>query len=127
MAEGYLAWLSRQTGYSYRLPTYREWFAAASARGEREQPDRNCRLKYGGIEKGAELVATEAGKANGFGLVNHVGNVQEWVQSGEQLLAAGGHRQDAMSLCVATSKKMHSGRADIYTGFRIARDLSKKQ
>lgn len=127
VAEGYLAWLSEQTGYHYRLPTYREWFAAASARGEREQPDRNCRLKYGGIEKGAELVATEAGKGNSFGLINHVGNVQEWVRSGDQLLAAGGHRQDAMSLCVATSKKMHDGRADIYTGFRIARNLSKKQ
>jgi len=124
-AKGYLAWLGKQTGEEYRLPTEREWFAAASADGQREVPDRNCHLKYGGIDKGAELVAAQAGTGNRFGLVNAVGNVQEWVyDSDSELLAVGGSRLDPMSRCLATTKQMHSGSADEVTGFRIARDLN---
>ncbi len=127
VAKGYLAWLSQQTGYAYRLPSYREWFAAASAGGEREQANRNCSFKYDGIEKGTELVATKTGENNKYGLVNHVGNVQEWViDDTEELMAAGGHRQYLMSRCLATTQKNHDGSADQYTGFRVVRDISKK-
>ncbi|WP_288129069.1 protein kinase [Microbulbifer sp.] len=123
-AEEYLEWLSAQTGYDYRLPSEREWFAAASANGRVAVQDRNCYLKFGGIEKGAELVAARAGSANGFGLVNAVGNVQEWVIDADgRLMAAGGSREDAMSRCLATTKRFHSGDADSLTGFRIARTL----
>ena len=123
-AKGYLAWLGEQTGYDYRLPTEREWFAAASADGQQEVADRNCYLKYGGIEKGVELVAAQAGSANAFGLVNAVGNVQEWVYGTDgKLLAVGGDREDPMSRCLATTKRLHDGSADTVTGFRVARDL----
>ncbi|WP_193165759.1 bifunctional serine/threonine-protein kinase/formylglycine-generating enzyme family protein [Microbulbifer hainanensis] len=123
-AKGYLQWLGEQTGYDYRLPTEREWFAAASADGAQEVADRNCYLKYGGIEKGAELVAAQAGSANAFGLVNAVGNVQEWVYGTDgKLLALGGDREDPMSRCLATTKRLHDGSADAVTGFRVARDL----
>nr|WP_305121377.1 bifunctional serine/threonine-protein kinase/formylglycine-generating enzyme family protein [Microbulbifer elongatus] len=122
----YLEWLSEETGRSYRLPSEREWFAAASANGEPEVSDRNCYLRYGGIEKGAELVAARAGSANPFGIVNAVGNVQEWVFDLENnLIAAGGSRQDPMSRCLATSKMFHSGNADELTGFRVVRDLNR--
>ncbi|MFC6634148.1 protein kinase domain-containing protein [Microbulbifer taiwanensis] len=124
-ARAYLEWLSAQTGYEYRLPSEREWFAAASANGQQELPDRNCHLKYGGIEKGAELVSARAGSGNTFGLVNPVGNVQEWVLGeGDQLMAAGGSREDPMSRCLATSKRYHLGEPDHVTGFRVARDLN---
>ncbi len=123
-AEQYIQWLSAQTGRSYRLPNEIEWFAAASANGQPEVSDRNCTLRYGGIERGLELVAANAGKANPFGIVNAVGNVQEWVVSiDKQLIAAGGSRVDAMSRCLATSKTLHSGAGDEITGFRIVRDL----
>ena len=125
LARGYLEWLSAQTGYEYRLPDEREWFAAASANGQQELPDRNCHLKYGGIEKGAELVSAKAGTGNAFGLVNPVGNVQEWVMSvDDKLMAAGGSREDPMSRCLATSKRFHLGEPDHVTGFRVARDLN---
>lgn len=123
-AEEYLDWLSAQTGYDYRLPTEREWFAAASGNGEAETADRNCYLKYGGIEKGIELVAARAGTSNPFGIVNAVGNVQEWVFGPEgRLMAAGGSRNDAMSRCLVTTKRFHSGEADQLTGFRIVRNF----
>ncbi len=123
-AEDYLDWLSAQTGYDYRLPTEREWFAAASGNGEPEAADRNCHLKYGGIEKGTELVAARAGTGNAFGIVNAVGNVQEWVLDPEgKLMAAGGSRDDTMSRCLVTTKRFHSGEADGLTGFRIVRNF----
>ncbi|WP_160151640.1 bifunctional serine/threonine-protein kinase/formylglycine-generating enzyme family protein [Microbulbifer sp. ALW1] len=123
-AEQYIQWLSAETGRSYRLPSESEWFAAASANGQPEVADRNCSLRYGGIERGLELVAANAGMANPFGIVNAVGNVQEWVVGvDKQLIAAGGSRLDAMSRCLATSKTLHNGAGDEITGFRIVRDL----
>jgi len=125
-AQGYLDWLTVQSGRNYRLPTEREWFAAASADGAGEVADRNCHLKYGGIEKGTELMAAKAGAANSFGIVNAVGNVREWVQGGEgRLLAAGGSREDPMSRCLTTTKVLHSGEPDELTGFRVVRDFAQ--
>ncbi|MFA0813710.1 bifunctional serine/threonine-protein kinase/formylglycine-generating enzyme family protein [Microbulbifer epialgicus] len=124
-AEAYLSWLSDETGYTYRLPSEQEWFAAASANGQEEVADRNCHLKYGGIEKGAELVPAQSGSPNRFGLVNSVGNIQEWARGTDgEILALGGSRQDPMSRCLATSKRLHDGRADEFTGFRIVRDVN---
>ncbi|USD21842.1 bifunctional serine/threonine-protein kinase/formylglycine-generating enzyme family protein [Microbulbifer variabilis] len=124
-AEAYISWLSDETGYRYRLPSEQEWFAAASANGEEEVADRNCHLKYGGIEKGVELVPAQDGSTNRFGLVNAVGNVQEWAKGTDgELLALGGNRQDPMSRCLATSKRLHAGLADELTGFRIVRDVN---
>lgn len=125
-AQGYLSWLSSQTGREYRLPTEREWFAAASVDGRGEVADRNCFLTYGGINKGSDLVAVQAGTGNPFGLLNTVGNVREWVWSADgRLLAAGGSRQDPMSRCLVTSKVFHSGAPDDVTGFRVVRNLSR--
>lgn len=118
----YLDWLSEQTGYSYRLPSYPEWFAAVSAGGEREPADRNCYLKYGGIEKGGELVSALAGKANRNGLVNGVGNASEMVKGTTALLAAGGNHLDAMSSCLATTKINYDGSANPLVGFRLVRE-----
>jgi len=125
-AQGYLAWLSTQTGREYRLPTEREWFAAASVDGRGEVADRNCFLTYGGIRKGGELVAVQAGTGNPFGLINTVGNVREWVWGADgRLIAAGGSRQDPMSRCLVTSKVFHNGAPDDVTGFRVVRNLSR--
>lgn len=124
--QGYLDWLSRESGYSYRLPSYREWFSAASADGEREQPDRNCYLKYGGIEKGGELLAANAGDQNGFGLVNHVGNAGELVVAGtEEFLVAGGSYHDSMSSCLATTKKRFDSVDADSVGFRVVREVAR--
>ncbi|UTA46613.1 bifunctional serine/threonine-protein kinase/formylglycine-generating enzyme family protein [Simiduia sp. 21SJ11W-1] len=122
---GYLAWLSQETGYRYRLPSYREWFGAASANGEREQPDRNCYLKYGGIEKGGELVAANAGSSNANGLINHVGNAAELVLDGNELLAVGGSFLDAMSSCLATTKQRFDARNNEEVGFRVVREAPR--
>lgn len=123
-AQAYLTWLSQESGKLYRLPTEREWFAAASANGQREVADRNCHLKYRGIEKGLELVSVNSGSGNSFGLFHTSGNVQEWGLGLEgKLLALGGSRIDPMSRCLATTKRLHDGGSDKLTGFRIVRNI----
>lgn len=125
LSQQYLKWLSNETGYHYRLPTDQEWLAAAAAgNSSQADPDRNCHLRFGAIQKGAELVSVNAGKANANGLMNQVGNVQEWALSSDgSLLALGGSREDPMSRCLVTTRKNHDGAADPITGFRVAREF----
>lgn len=85
-AQQYVAWLSRKTGKTYRLPTESEWEYAARAGGSTAYP-------WGGaMEKGrAQCVgcnpepaaaAAPVGSfpANAFGLFDMTGNVAEWVE-----------------------------------------------
>lgn len=120
----YLRWLSAESGYHYRLPGEREWLAAAGSANAHEDPDRNCHLRFGAIHKGSELVAVTTGKTNANGLMNVVGNVQEWALGGDgTLLAMGGSREDPMSRCLVTTRRLHDGSPDPVTGFRVVREL----
>ncbi len=122
--DAYLEWLSASSGYRYRLPSEAEWRQAARLDVGKENPDRNCHLRFGAIQKGGELVATNSGKVNRQGLKNLVGNVQELAVTEQgDLVALGGARTDPMSRCLATTRRGHSGSADEITGFRIVRDI----
>jgi len=121
-ATNFADWLTSVTGIKYRLPTYDEWLLAAKADGAAESPDRNCSLKYGAIEKGTQLRKTTIGRQNSYGLVSHVGNVQEWAYRGKQLVAAGGSRLTPMDECRVNTVVAHDGSADEVTGFRLVRE-----
>ncbi|MBU3070349.1 protein kinase [Aestuariicella sp. G3-2] len=124
LAKRYLDWLSAESGHRYRLPTEQEWLSAAQAGGQKEDPDRNCHLRFGAIQKGDELVSVSVGKPNRNGLFNQVGNVQEWAVAGDgSLVALGGSREDSMSRCLITTRRDHNGMAGDTTGFRVAREL----
>jgi serine/threonine protein kinase len=124
-ARAYLAWLSRETGKRYRLPSKTEWTYAVKSRSKTLDPNRNCALSTRGFEKGENLVKYSIGKQNPWGLVNFVGNVQEWVYGGgNSLLALGGSFREPMESCTITTSKNHSGKADSYTGFRVLREIS---
>lgn len=124
-AENFAGWLSAVTGEKYRLPSYDEWLLAAKADGESESPDRNCFLKYGAIEKGTQLLKSNTGKPNSYGLVSQVGNVQEWAFRNKQLVAAGGSRITPMNECRYTTVQAHNGTPDEYTGFRLVREITR--
>jgi formylglycine-generating enzyme required for sulfatase activity len=97
-AKAYVAWLSAKTGASYRLLSEGEWEYAArgcrSARcpatpfwfGETIKPEianYDARFSYAGSPKAQprrRTVPVESGQANGFGLVNIVGNVRQWTE-----------------------------------------------
>ncbi|WP_370981203.1 protein kinase [Agaribacterium sp. ZY112] len=124
-AKAYAQWLTKMTGNTYRLPSRSEWLLSAKAKGEAEPSNRNCHLKYGGIEKGGELYKTTVGEANSYGLMNAAGNVREWVMQGDQLKVAGGSRKTPINNCRYTSLESHSGKADELTGFRLVRELNR--
>ena len=123
-ASSYLKWLSRETNKTYRLPEKSEWMHAARSRSKSLDPNRNCKLSTRGITKGDELIKNSIGKQNGWGLVNYVGNVQEWVyHSGRRLEAVGGSFRQPMESCTITTSNSHNGEADDLTGFRVLREI----
>jgi len=120
----YLKWISKQTGQKYRLPTKTEWQYAAKSRRKKLDANRNCKLSTRGIQKGGKLINTTIGKQNSWGLVNYVGNVQEWVyDKGRKLVAVGGSFKQSMENCDINTSNNHKGSADEATGFRILREL----
>ena len=121
----YLKWLTEKTGNKYRLPTKDEWVHAANATAIMQDPNRNCQFSSRGIQKGDGLIRTTIGRNNAWGLVNYLGNVQEWVygKSG-QIVAVGGSYLNSMDECQITTLQEHSGQADEATGFRVVREVS---
>ncbi len=126
-AQGYLRWLSKESQRTYRLPTQQEWAMAARADGAEADPNRNCTLDSMGIRKGDAMVPIDTGIPNAWGLVNHVGNAQEWVLAegvgSKAVLARGGARTDPIGECGVGSQKSHTGGADPVTGFRVLREM----
>ena len=119
-AQKYTEWLTQRTGKNYRLPTRVEWEYAASAAGKQPQKDVNCRVTLGEkVLKGTGIVSVKSGRANGWGLKNYVGNVQEWIMDDSGAMAAGGAFSDAHSKCDISLQRPHDGNADEATGFRI--------
>jgi len=127
LAKKYLAWMSKQTGKKYRLPTYTEWRHAAKSSGGSLDSNRNCKLDSRGIQKGGSLVNATIGQQNRWGVVNYVGNAQEWVHAqGGTLLAVGGSFNTEMEACSLAVKSKSSGQGDRETGFRVVRELGIK-
>lgn len=123
----YLHWLSSESGKTYRLPTLAEWRLAAQAVGRGLDANRNCRLNARGIQKGGALLNADIGQQNSWGLVNYVGNAQEWVQGpGQQLLAVGGSYATEMEECTLASQRTSTGDPDPETGFRVVRELVRR-
>ncbi len=125
-AQAYAAWMSKQSGYTYRLPTGQEWTYAANAQGRQPEKDFNCRVQLGSqVIKGQALGSVKMGKPNGWGLKNYVGNAQEWVITPNGVAAKGGAYADSLSNCSISMSKAHSGGADRITGFRVVRELKQ--
>jgi len=84
-AVAYTEWLSEQTGYTYRLPSEREWEYAAAANSETtywwgyklEKNYANCAI-CGSEWDGRQTSPVGSFKANKFGLHDVIGNVMEW-------------------------------------------------
>lgn len=86
-ASAYAAWLSRQTGKVYRLPTESEWEYAIRAgstgphwwESDTDTVPANC-FNCGSQWDGNRTAPVGSFSANKFGLHDMAGNVQEWMQ-----------------------------------------------
>ena len=132
-AKDYAKWLSKRASAAqgsavvYRLPTRSEWRYAAAANGKQAaKKSFNCRVtSAGNINKGHALLNAAAGKANGWGLVNYVGNARELATTGAAgAIALGGSFEDSLTSCDVNKAQQHSGAADSLTGFRLVREIS---
>lgn len=104
-AETYCAWLSQQTGRTYRLPTDEEWMHVFELSGgvasEQVLADQAVFADTGGdnIEKWGEPYfrdhvtrPVKSKRPNKLGLYDFLGNVAEWVQpTSEERWVRGGH------------------------------------
>ncbi len=122
----YLAWLSAKSSEHYFIPSYSQYRYAASVAGTDASRDFNCQVTLSGqIIKGMTAISIQTGRANTWGLVNYVGNVQEWVLGPDGLEAVGGSYRDPLSLCSVDLARPSNGAADPLTGFRVGRNLDK--
>ena len=140
-AEAYAAWLSEQTGFTYRLPTEEEWEKAARAGADiiypwgDENPTDGKRANYKGngkFTKTSPVGSFENGN-NAWGLVDMSGNVAEWTSSshgieGETNLRTvkGGSWMDGPTeLRISNFRNINSqnGYADV--GFRLVKEVSE--
>ena len=125
-AKAYVAWLSQKSGLHYFIPTQDQWSYAASVGGTDANRDFNCNVKLGDtVIKGLSMVPIGTGKANAWGLINYIGNVQQFVTSGGGVAAVGGDYQDPLADCTISQVRPSSGAADPLTGFRVARDVNQ--
>jgi len=125
-ARSYATWLSATTGFNYRLPTHEEWLAFASVDVGVPDANRNCRVDVGGVSRGGASVPTNLGTPNSLGVVNALGNVAEWAESADGLYSVGGHFDNALDQCIASTKVLSSGEPALNQGMRLVRELASR-
>lgn len=122
-ARFYAQWLSRMTGYEYRLPTLEEWLAVAQR--DSGVSDHNCILTVSGrTVRGLSLRAVDQGYANTLGVLNILGNAEEWVTDGNNVLLVGGGADTPMSQCNVNYRNNETpAAATPFRGLRLVREL----
>jgi formylglycine-generating enzyme required for sulfatase activity len=150
-ATAYAAWLSQQTGKTYRLPTEAEWEYAARAGSTTKYPwgdevglnNANCD-GCGSQWDNKQTAPVGSFAANAFGLHEMHGNVWEWVQdcyhssyegapadgaareqcdSSSRVLRGGSWYTDPAWLRSALRHRLTASSTLNYLGFRLVQDL----
>lgn len=120
----YAEWLTRRSGYAYRLPTKSEWMYAANAEGEISSKKVICGQTSSDVGSDKGIQASNFGSVNGWGLKNVIGNVQEWaVDESGKTLVVGAHYLSPEEQCNIQHAVEHNGSADSVTGFRLVREM----
>ncbi len=137
-AQNYVAWLSLQTGETYRLPTEEEWEKAARAGGEiiypwgDESPDKEKNANYKGNGKFnlPSVVGSFANGDNAWGLKDMAGNVWEWTltnrsaeDSPMRTVKGGSWLDGPTELRISNYKELDSTSAYPDVGFRIIKEI----
>lgn len=129
-AQAYCAWLSGETGETYRLPTEAEWECACRAGSQTRWSygDEESRLgDYAWFSKNSGRKTHPVGgkRPNAWGLYDMSGNVWEWCQDGAagapRVVRGGSWNSHARSCrCASRFRVAPADRFD-YLGFRLVK------
>lgn len=144
-ANDYAAWLSKKSGYKYRLPNTKEWEWAASGgsgnnywwKANDGSGMANCRSgcdsKFAGFFS-SKTAPVATYKSNPYGLFDTAGNVSEWItgcadmqknKNCTQRAHKGGSAKNSLtSLAVQEVATKTNGNADKFIGMRLVRELN---
>ncbi|MEJ6061504.1 SUMF1/EgtB/PvdO family nonheme iron enzyme [Aliivibrio salmonicida] len=129
-AETYANWLTKQTGFTYALPTDAQWEIAARAGSKSaywwgtDIGSGNANTGWGGsswANKSTSPVASFA--ANPYGIYDTAGNVWEWTSSDSGIVRGGAWSFAPNKAKVYESLELNPSTSANYTGFRVVRSL----
>jgi non-specific serine/threonine protein kinase len=125
-AQAYASWLTRFSGYVYRLPTDQEWLHAAHADGQWvRSEDADCLRaddhNLFGIGRAPD--PRRGQQPNPWGLVDLAGGVWQWVTQGSGVMVRGGSFNSPQFECTVDARRNDTGAARRDVGFRLLREL----
>ncbi|WP_367990372.1 SUMF1/EgtB/PvdO family nonheme iron enzyme [Vibrio sp. NTOU-M3] len=130
-AKAYINWLTKQTGFKYRLPTEDEWEIAARS-GSHNQYWWGDKFEAGRANTGwsgtpwsnKSTSPVSAFKPNKLGIYDAIGNVWQWT-SDSRGIAKGGAWNSAPEMAAAHQQLFLSpSSTSNYVGFRIVREIN---
>ena len=123
-AQSYARWVSQLTGQRYHIPQYAQWLLYA--KNDSGLQDHNCRVESAGrVIRGNQLRSVNDGYQNSLGLLNVVGNAEEWVVKGGAVVGLGGSTNNNISSCLQTESVDQARAGQAYRGFRLVRELRR--
>ncbi len=142
-AEAYAAWLSEQTGETYRLPTEEEWEKAARAGkasiypwGDEAPNKAKCaNFKGNKLFKSTSPVGSFENGKNAWGIADMAGNVWEWTTSTREeepkedstvrVVKGGSWMDGPTDLRISNFRIVDGEKNGVDIGFRLVREVSK--
>lgn len=129
-AETYAQWLTKQTGFTYALPSETQWEVAARA-GSKDAywwgsdiGSGNANTGWGG-SSWANKSTSPVGSfgANPYGIYDTAGNVWEWTSTKSGVVRGGAWSFAPTKAKVYESLELNPSTSANYTGFRVVRTL----
>ncbi len=129
-AKAYTQWLSKETGFAYRLPTEDEWEIAARAGTQTTYwwgdnfGTGNANTGWGGTKWSNNSTSpVKSFPPNSFGLYDVAGNVWEWTSDTRGVTKGGSWSFSPNQASSASRLFQDPNTASNYVGFRILREL----
>ena len=137
-ARAYTAWLSRQTGHHYRLPSEAEWeYAMGSGSrttywwGYTFEQGREICFNCGSEWDGRSTAPVGSAQPNPFGLYDMGGNAMEWVgdclagDCAKRVVRGGAFNKPNDTLRTTTRRGLEADSRHSTVGFRVVREAGK--